>query len=192
MFGNYLFCNILVELFGYVMLKFFGWKIEGQLFVFDKFVVIGVYYILNWDFVVFFVVKFVLCLNVCWFGKYILFNGLLGGLMWCWGGILIQCYLKLNIVDQVIQVFCEYCEFMLIIVLEGMCKKVDCWCMGFYYIVCGVGVLVVLVVLDYENWWIVIGEFFWLIGNEDVDLCSLIGFYWLFILKKLYYVFFGD
>lgn len=109
-----------------------------------------------------------------------------------WGGIPIQRHLKLNTVDQAIQAFREHREFMLIIAPEGTRKKVDRWRMGFYHIARGAGVPVVPAALDYENRRIVIGEPFWPTGNEDDDLCSLIGFYRPFIPKKPHYAFLGD
>lgn len=184
MSGNYLPRNTLVESLGHAMLKLSGWKIEGQLPALDKFVVIGAHHTSNWDFVAFLAAKFVLRLNARWFGKHTLFNGPLGGLMRRWGGIPIQRHLKLNTVDQAIQAFREHREFMLIIAPEGTRKKVDRWRMGFYHIARGAGVPVVPAALDYENRRIVIGEPFWPTGNEDADLCSLIGFYRPFIPKS--------
>lgn len=192
MSGNYLPRNTLVESLGHAMLKLSGWKIEGQLPALDKFVVIGAHHTSNWDFVAFLAAKFVLRLNARWFGKHTLFNGPLGGLMRRWGGIPIQRHLKLNTVDQAIQAFREHREFMLIIAPEGTRKKVDRWRMGFNHIARGAGVPVVPAALDYENRRIVIGGPFWPTGNEDADLCSLIGFYRPFIPKKPHYAFLGD
>lgn len=192
MSGNYLPRNTLVESLGHAMLKLSGWKIEGQLPALDKFVVIGAHHTSNWGFVAFLAAKFVLRLNARWFGKHTLFNGPLGGLMRRWGGIPIQRHLKLNTVDQAIQAFREHREFMLIIAPEGTRKKVDRWRMGFYHIARGAGVPVVPAALDYENRRIVIGELFWPTGNEDADLCSLIGFCRPFIPKKPHYAFLGD
>ncbi|ELX8337919.1 lysophospholipid acyltransferase family protein [Pseudomonas aeruginosa] len=192
MSGNYLPRNTLVESLGHAMLKLSGWKIEGQLPALDKFVVIGAHHTSNWDFVAFLAAKFVLRLNARWFGKHTLFKGPLGGLMRRWGGIPIQRHLKLNTVDQAIQAFREHREFMLIIAPEGTRKKVDRWRMGFYHIARGADVPVVPAALDYENRRIVIGEPFWPTGNEDADLCSLIGFYRPFIPKKPHYAFLGD
>ena len=67
---NYLPANPFAEWLGRTVLSLMGWRIEGKLPQLDKFVVIGAHHTSNWDFVIFLAVKFVLRLNVRWFGVY--------------------------------------------------------------------------------------------------------------------------
>jgi 1-acyl-sn-glycerol-3-phosphate acyltransferase len=78
---NYLPRNRLAAWLGRGVLKLMGWRIDGELPKLDKFVVIGAHHTSNWDFVIFIAVKFVMGLNVRWFGKQTIFRPPFGSLM---------------------------------------------------------------------------------------------------------------
>ena len=192
MSANYLPRNPLAEWLGRSVLRLMGWSIEGELPKLDKFVVIGAHHTSNWDFVIFIAVKFVLRLNARWFGKHTIFRWPFGGLMRLWGGIAIRRGQQGKTVEQAVQAFGDYAQFILVLSPEGTRKKVERWKMGFYHIAQGAGVPIVLGALDYRNRRVVIGPTFWPSGDEAADLREILGFYRPFIPKKPEYGFYGD
>ena len=82
-----------------------GWRIEGQTATARQVRRHRRSPHLNWDFVIFIALKFVLRLNARWFGKHSIFRWPFGGLMRSWGGIPIRRHLNLNMVEQAIQGF---------------------------------------------------------------------------------------
>ena len=192
MSGNYLPRNPLAEWVGRVALKLMGWRIEGELPKFDKFVVIGAHHTSNWDFVIFIALKFVLRLNARWFGKHTIFNWPFGGLMRAWGGIPIHRERQGNTVEQAVRAFSEHEQFMLVLSPEGTRKKVERWKMGFYHIALGAGVPIVLGALDYPKKRLLIGPTFMPTGDEVADLKAILAFFRPYIPKKPEYAFRGD
>ncbi|MDH0337710.1 lysophospholipid acyltransferase family protein [Metapseudomonas otitidis] len=192
MSGNYLPRNAFAEALGHAVFRLMGWRIEGQLPPLDKFVVIGAHHTSNWDFVLFIAAKFILRLNARWFGKHSIFRWPFGALMRYWGGIPIRRHLKLNTVEQAIEVFAEHRQFILVLSPEGTRRKVERWKSGFYHIACGAGVPIVPAALDFQHRRIVIGAPFQPTGNEEADLRQLLAFYRPYVPKNPDYAFNGD
>lgn len=192
MSGNYLPRNAVAEALGHAVFRLMGWRIEGQLPPFDKFVVIGAHHTSNWDFVLFIAAKFILRLNARWFGKHSIFRWPFGALMRYWGGIPIRRHLKLNTVEQAIEAFAENRQFILVLSPEGTRRKVERWKSGFYHIACGAGVPIVPAALDFQHRRIVIGAPFQPTGNEEADLRQLLAFYRPYVPKNPDYAFNGD
>lgn len=192
MSGNYLPRNAVAEALGHAVFRLMGWRIEGQLPPFDKFVVIGAHHTSNWDFVLFIAAKFILRLNARWFGKHSIFRWPFGALMRYWGGIPIRRHLKLNTVEQAIEAFAEHRQFILVLSPEGTRRKVERWKSGFYHIACGAGVPIVPAALDFQHRRIVIGAPFQPTGNEEADLRQLLAFYRPYVPKNPDYAFNGD
>lgn len=192
MSGNYLPRNAVAEALGHAVFRLMGWRIEGQLPLLDKFVVIGAHHTSNWDFVLFIAAKFILRLNARWFGKHSIFRWPFGALMRYWGGIPIRRHLKLNTVEQAIEAFAEHRQFILVLSPEGTRRKVERWKSGFYHIACGAGVPIVPAALDFQHRRIVIGVPFQPTGNEEADLRQLLAFYRPYVPKNPDYAFNGD
>lgn len=192
MSGNYLPRNPAAQWLGRSVLRLMGWRIEGELPRLDKFVAIGAHHTSNWDFVIFIALKFVLRLNVRWFGKHSLFRWPFAGLLRAWGGIPIRRDRQLNTVEQAVQAFGEHDQFILVLSPEGTRKKVERWKMGFYHIARGAGVPIVLGALDYRNRRVVIGPAFEPSGDEKADLAEMLAFFRAYEPKKPEYAFHGD
>ncbi|MCG4452612.1 lysophospholipid acyltransferase family protein [Pseudomonas sp. MMS21-TM103] len=192
MSANYPPRNRLAEWLGCGVLKLMGWRIEGELPKLDKFVVIGAHHTSNWDFVIFIAVKFVLGLNVRWFGKQTIFRPPFGALMRAWGGLAIFRDRQHNTVEQAVQAFRDHAQFILVLSPEGTRKQVARWKMGFYHIAQGAGVPIVLCALDYQHRRAVIGPTFWPTGDEAADLKEIFAFFRPYIPKKPEYAFHGD
>lgn len=192
MYGNYLPPNRFAEWVGRTTLRLMGWRIEGRLPALDKYVAIGAHHTSNWDFVIFLALKFVLRLNVRWFGKHSIFRWPFGGLLRRWGGIPIQRHLSLNVVDQAIQGFRDNREFILVLSPEGTRKKVQRWRMGFYHIALGAGVPIVPAALDFANRRVVIGSPFQPSGNAEADIGALLAFFRPYVPKRPENAFHGD
>lgn len=192
MSGNYLPRNPAAEWLGRGLLNLMGWRIEGELPRLDKFVAIGAHHTSNWDFVIFIALKFVLRLNVRWFGKHSLFRWPFGALLRAWGGIPIRRDRQRNTVEQAVQAFREHDQFILVLSPEGTRKKVERWRMGFYHIALGAGVPIVLGALDYRNRRVVIGPTFQPTGDERADLAAMLAFFRPYEPKKPQNAFHGD
>jgi len=192
MSGNYLPRNRAAEWLGRSVLKLMGWRIEGQIPPLDKFVAIGAHHTSNWDFVVFLALKFVLRLNVRWFGKHSIFRWPFAGLLRAWGGIPIRRDRQRNTVEQAVQAFHEHRQFILVLSPEGTRQKVERWKMGFYHIALGAGVPIVPGALDYQNRRVVIGPAFHPSGDEQADLAAILAFFRPYVPKKPEYAFLGD
>ncbi len=189
---NYLPANPFAEWLGRTVLSLMGWRIEGKLPQLDKFVVIGAHHTSNWDFVIFLAVKFVLRLNVRWFGKHSIFRWPFAAILQRWGGIPMRRHLRLNSVEQAIQSFREHSEFILVLSPEGTRKKVERWRMGFYHIALGAGVPVVLGALDYGRKRVVIGPVFSPTGDMPADLAYILTYYQAVTAKKPAYAINSD
>lgn len=189
---NYLPANPFAEWLGRTVLSLMGWRIEGKLPQLDKFVVIGAHHTSNWDFVIFLAVKFVLRLNVRWFGKHSIFRWPFAAILQRWGGIPVRRHLRLNSVEQAIQSFREHSEFILVLSPEGTRKKVERWRMGFYHIALGAGVPVVLGALDYGRKRVVIGPVFSPTGDMQADLAYILTYYQAVTAKKPAYAINSD
>jgi 1-acyl-sn-glycerol-3-phosphate acyltransferase len=184
MSGNFLPPNRLVQGIGRLVLRVMGWRIEGQLPALDRYVAIGAHHTSSWDFVLFIAAKFMLRLNLRWFGKHSLFRWPWGRLLRAWGGIAIRRDRRLNTVQQAIQAFQRNPQFILVLSPEGTRRKVERWKTGFYHIAKGAGVPVLLAALDYGHKRLVIGPVLWPGPDEAADMQAIAAFYREVTAKK--------
>jgi 1-acyl-sn-glycerol-3-phosphate acyltransferase len=159
------------------LLKIFGWKAVGQLPAESKYVLIFAWHTSNWDLFYGVLVAFALKLDIVFLAKKELFRRPFGPLMKWLGGVSIERNGSHNIVSQMIQKFNENERFVLAISPEGTRRKVQYWKSGFYRIVQGARVPLLLTFLDYEQKKGGAGPLLYLRGNIDRDMQTIRDFY---------------
>ncbi len=115
--------------------------------------------------------------NAHYLGKKELFDGPFGWLFRWTGGVPVDRAHKLNMVEQVTQVFQEHEHFLLAIAPEGTRKKVDRLKTGFYHIARSAGVPIILSAIDYSKKAVWFSEPFRPTGDEQADLKKVMEFY---------------
>ena len=158
-------------------LKIFGWRCEGQLPDFKKYVVIAAPHTSNWDFPITMFLAFAFRAKAYWMGKQTLFKGPFGFIMRWLGGIPIDRSKANNVVDSTIQVFNEHENLVIIVTPEGTRNKVSYWKTGFYHIALGANVPIVLGFVDFSRKTGGIGPVVIPTGNIEADMYAICSFY---------------
>lgn len=160
-----------------LLVRTFGWQVEGRLPDFKKMVVIGVPHTSNWDFVLFLALAFWMRANPRYMGKIELFRSPLGPFFrWC-GGIPVDRSRATGLVEQTVQAIEESEQFMLVITPEGTRGRVRAWKNGFYHIARKAGIPIALGFIDRPRKTIGIGPIFIPTGNLDADIRAIQSYY---------------
>jgi 1-acyl-sn-glycerol-3-phosphate acyltransferase len=160
-----------------ILLRTFGWQVEGKLPDVPKLVVIGAPHTSNWDFVLFLALAFWLRVNPRYMGKIELFRSPLGFFFrWC-GGIPVDRSKSTGLVDQTVQAIEAAEEFILVITPEGTRGKVRAWKNGFYHIAQKAGIPIALGFIDRPRKTIGIGATFTPTENMDADIKAIQAYY---------------
>ena len=160
-----------------LLLRAFGWRVEGKLPDIPKFVVIGAPHTSNWDFVLFLALAFSLKANPRYLGKAELFRSPLGFFFkWC-GGIPVDRSKSTGLVEQTVQAIEESREFILVITPEGTRGQVRAWKSGFYHIAKKAGIPIALGFIDHPRKTIGIGPTFMPTDNMDADMKAIQSYY---------------
>lgn len=160
-------------------LKLFGWNTEVNFPAgLKKTVIIVAPHTSNWDFIIGLAYRSVLKLtNAKYLGKEELFKSPFGWFFKWLGGTPVNRKSHQNMVEQVVEKFNAYDEFILALSPEGTRKKVDQLKTGFYYIAQQANVPIVMVGLDYEKKTIQVGKPFFTSQNKTEDLKNIIQFF---------------
>jgi 1-acyl-sn-glycerol-3-phosphate acyltransferase len=150
-----------------------GWRFEGNFPDIPKAVVIVAPHTSNWDFLVGVVAMFAIGVRVQFLGKHTLFRWPLGVIMRWLGGIAVDRRSASGVVEQIVRIFKERSDLLLVIAPEGTRGQVTQWKTGFYHIASGTGLPIVPISFDYPTRLIRIGDPFDPTGNEDSDIRTL-------------------
>jgi 1-acyl-sn-glycerol-3-phosphate acyltransferase len=160
-----------------LLLRLFGWQVEGQLPDIPKIVVIGAPHTSNWDFVLFLALAFALRANPRYMGKVELFRSPLGFFFkWC-GGIPVDRSKSTGLVEQTVQAIEQSEKFILVITPEGTRGKVRAWRSGFYHIAKKAGIPLVLAFIDSPRKTIGIGPTFTPTEDMEADMKAIQSYY---------------
>jgi len=159
--------NRFMRAVGHGMLKLLGWRVEGELPNFPKFVVAVAPHTSNWDFIVGIAVMFALDLRIGFLGKHTLFRWPFGAAMRWMGGIPVNRASPHGVVGDSIAAFSRMERRILAIAPEGTRRKVAHFKSGFLQIARGAGVPVLLASLDYAAKCVRFGP--WFEPGEDVE-----------------------
>ena len=177
--------NLFVQIFA--AMRFFwklyfrlsGWKIT-QPFPIDlpKAVIIVAPHTSAMDFPIGLAVRSILKIqHTHYLGKEELFKGPFGFFFRMTGGYPVNRFSKLNMVDQVVEIFNQHTHFLLALSPEGTRKKVDRLRTGFYHIAQKANVPIVMVGFDFANKEISIAEPFYTGNDESADFKKIIQFF---------------
>jgi 1-acyl-sn-glycerol-3-phosphate acyltransferase len=122
-------------------------------------------------------VFFKLKIPVRFLAKKELFVWPLRGILKSVGGIAVQRSKSSNLVDDIITMFSNEKELMLMIPAEGTRGSVTKWKTGFYHVALGAKVPVLLGFLDYENKIAGFGPLLYMTGDAATDAKKIKDFY---------------
>ena len=171
---------ILSGIFHYIarlVMRLFGWRVDGTLPDLPKFILVGAPHTSNWDFVLFLGIIFTLRANVRFMGKAELFRNPLGWFFYYCGGVPVDRKKSTGLVEQMVEACNESENFILTIAPEGTRHHVTEWKRGFYHIARGAGIPIVLAVVDGKHKTVRIGQIFNPTGDMEADLTTIKGFF---------------
>ena len=158
-----------------IIMRAFGWRVEGKLPDIPKFVLIGAPHTSNWDFLLFLGVIFALRANVRFMGKAELFRFPIGGFFRFCGGVPVDRKKSTGLVEQMVKACNESENFILTIAPEGTRHQVTEWKRGFYHIAKNAGIPIVMAVVDGRHKTVRIGQVFHPTNDMEVDLKTIKG-----------------
>lgn len=158
-------------------MKLIGWRIGGEVPALRRYVLIGAPHTSNWDFIIAMLFKYSLGMKFNFIGKDSLFRGPMSTIMRRLGGIPVNRRVSSGFVDQIVSVFAEHEDLIIVIAPEGTRSKSPYWKTGFYYIALGAQVPVVMAYLDYPNKTIGFGPSFTPTGDLHADFALIRSFY---------------
>lgn len=130
-----------------------GWKTDGEVPPYDKYVLIAAPHTSNWDLPFTLYTSYDVGVPVRWMGKKEIFRfGPWGWWMKYLGGLPVDRSKKNNLVQQCVDMFEQHDKLVLLVPPEGTRKGGrDTWRSGFYHIAMAANVPIVMGYLDYSN-----------------------------------------
>ncbi|MEM9070411.1 MAG: lysophospholipid acyltransferase family protein [Myxococcota bacterium] len=165
------------RIMGRTFLSAFGWKEEGDPPAHAKYVLIAAPHTTNWDFPFTLALSWVTGVRIRWMGKHSLFEGPFGWFFKGVGGVPVIRHEKRNMVQQMIDLFEESDQLVLLVPAEGTRSRRDHWRSGFYHIAQGADVPVVLGYLDFARRRGGFGEGRKMSGDIKADMDRIRAFY---------------
>lgn len=157
------------------IMRFAGWRVEGQLPDLPKFVIIGAPHTSNWDFLLFLGVIFRLKADVRYMGKAELFNNPFGWFFYWCGGVPVDRKKSTGLVDQMVEACNKSKKFILVIAPEGTRYHVNEWKRGFYYIAQKANIPIVTAKVDGINKATHVGELFQPGDDIEADMAAIMA-----------------
>lgn len=142
-----------------------------------KYVMIGAPHTSNWDFPIAMAALILLRVKVNYLAKKELFRFPLGVIMRFFGGMAVDRSKHTGMVDQMISLFKEHNQLVLLIPPEGTRGYVKDWKSGFYHVATGASVPIALAYLDYGKKEAGIAKFYYPSGNYQKDIEEIKSFY---------------
>ena len=155
---------------GVGLMRFSGWRIDGNFPNLPKFVLIVAPHTSNWDFYRGACAYFALQLEATWFVKHTALKGPVGALARYFGAVGINRAQAGSTVDEYVAEFQRRDAMIITITPEGTRKKVPAWKTGFYRVAIAANVPIVPVAFDFSRKRIVISAPFFPTGDLDADL----------------------
>ncbi len=170
--------NILLHLIGVAILKLLGWKVEGGPPDVPKVVVIVAPHTSNWDYPLALFISYYFRIKAAWFGKAEIFKWpLIGWFFPKTGGIPVYRDRPQGLVEQLVNVFNERDEIMLVLAPEGTRARMPHWHSGFYKIALQAKVPICLGYLDFKRKAGGFGPLYYPTGSLEEDLEYIRKFY---------------
>jgi 1-acyl-sn-glycerol-3-phosphate acyltransferase len=163
--------------FANLILRLFGWRVEGVLPDIPKYILVGAPHTSNWDFVLFLGVIFHLKATVKFMGKAELFHNPVGWFFYWCGGVPVDRTKSQGLVEQMVEASKKSENFILTIAPEGTRHYVSEWKMGFYHIAKNAGIPMVMAVVDGKARAVRVGQVFQATENMNDDIKTIKGFF---------------
>jgi 1-acyl-sn-glycerol-3-phosphate acyltransferase len=160
-----------------IVMRLFGWRVEGKLPDIPKFVLVGAPHTSNWDFLLFLGVIFSLRANVRFMGKAELFRFPVGWFFRYCGGVPVDRKKSTGLVEQMVKVCNESEQFVLTIAPEGTRHHVTEWKRGFYHIAKNAGIPIVMAMVDGKHKTVRIGQVFHPTDDMEADMKAIKGIF---------------
>lgn len=160
-----------------LLLRAFGWKLEGSLPEEPKFVLIAAPHTSNWDLVLMLLCSLSFGMWPSWVGKHTIFQPPLGWLLRLLGGIPIDRRSRGNRVEQLAALFAGRDRLILAIPPEGSRSSHTHWKSGFYWVARTANVPVCLSFLDWGPRRAGLGPLLRTTGNLRADMDFVRAFY---------------
>lgn len=170
---SYSFSQILAR----AILRLKSWRLDVNLPVERKYVLVGAPHTSNWDFLYTMLLKYATGIKLHWIGKDTLFRGPMGSVMRALGGIPVKRHSNNNFVQQIVDTFNRVEELVVAISPEGTRSNTKYWRTGFYYIALGAGVPIALGFVDYREKVVGIGPALIPSGDIRADFNDIKEFY---------------
>ncbi len=158
---------------GRVVLRMFGWRVEGELPNLPKFVIAAAPHTSNWDFVMGAATMFALDLKLAFIGKHTIFVWPFDPILRWMGGLPIDRSSPQGVVAESVRAFREAGSRILVIAPEGTRKRVPHFKAGFLHIARGAEVPVLCAAFDYEHKCLRLGPLFEPGMDIDADRAHL-------------------
>lgn len=165
--------NPVAMVLGWLVLRVFGWRFEGDVPNQPKFVAVVAPHTSNWDFPLGLAAKWALRLRVSFLGKHTLFKPPYGWFFRLLGGIPVNRNAAHNLVHQMSRIFGEREQLVLVIAPEGTRKKVVQWKTGFYHIARAADVPILLIAFDWGRKVIRFGPAVMPTGDMERDVADI-------------------
>lgn len=156
------------------IMRLVGWRVEGKLPDFPKYLIIGAPHTSNWDFLLFLGVIFRLKADVRYMGKAELFRSPFGWFFYWCGGIPVDRSKSSGLVEQMVEACNQSEKFILTIAPEGTRHGVKEWKRGFYHIAKGAGIPLVMAKVDGKKKAMCVGEVFHLTEDIEADMKAIL------------------
>ncbi len=152
--------------------KAWGWKIAGKLPQESKYVIVVAPHTSNIDFFVGLCVKYILPgFKPNFLAKNSLFRiPLVGWFLTSIGGHAVDRSRKLNLVDQIVEIFNSNERFIMTITPEGTRSYVEQWKTGFYFVAVKAQVPIMMAGFDYETKTVELKPAFYPSGDAEEDI----------------------
>ena len=157
----------------FILNKIIGWKVIGYLPKKEKYVIAVVPHSSYFDLIIAVLIRTYSGLKIKFIGKKELFNPITSFLFKYLGGIPVDRSKKLNIVDEIVDLFKSGKIKILAIAPEGTRKRVKKWKTGFYYIALKANLPILMVSFDYMRKEVKINNKFYPSGDIDKDFIEL-------------------
>ncbi len=162
---------------GNAWLQLFGWRLEAETPVPDKFVLIAAPHTSGWDLPFMLATSYAMRVPISWMGKQELFRPPFSWFMRALGGIPIDRSARTDRVGWAIEQFNRAERLVLAIPAEGTRGNVSYWKSGFYHIARGASVPIGLGYLDFERKICGVGGFVMPTGDIRADMDRIRAFY---------------
>ena len=157
----------------FILNKIIGWKVIGYLPKNEEYVIAVVPHSSYFDLIIAVLIRTYSGLKIKFIGKKELFNPITSFLFKFLGGIPVDRTKKLNIVDEIVDLFKSGKIKILAIAPEGTRKRVKKWKTGFYYIALKANLPILMVSFDYMRKEVKINNKFYPTGDIDNDFIQL-------------------